>query len=132
MTAHAIDLFAEIFGPADEVAAGLVRLRSSPPLWPVSPDQWSDILAAVETFERNYGPTARARGWTQIGLFGLCPHSPFARLSSLGAAWLIARTGHAVTGVDHIGIALTTRTAARLRIFRGRPDPGAVLAWSLC
>jgi hypothetical protein len=43
----------------------------------------------------------------------------------------VALRGHQVIDVDHIGMMLVTRTAAHLRIMRGRPDPEAVLAWEL-
>jgi hypothetical protein len=42
----------------------MAALRSSPPLWPVGFERWRDILAAVEAFERQWGPVARARGWS--------------------------------------------------------------------
>ena len=125
-----IDPLAEIFEPADEALAGIAQLRSSPPLWPVGFERWCDILAAVEAFERQHGPIARARGWSQTQLYGLHQRAPYARLSAMGAAWVIARTGHRVLEVDHIGMLLVTRTSARLRIVRAAPE-GAMLAWCL-
>jgi hypothetical protein len=44
---------------------------------------------------------------------------------------LMSCLGHQVVDVDHIGMLLVTRTAARLRILCGRPDPEAVLAWAV-
>jgi hypothetical protein len=37
-----------------------------------------------------------------------------------------------VIAVDDKAITMGTRTSARLRIYRGEPNEGAVLAWKLC
>jgi hypothetical protein len=49
----------------------------------------------------------------------------------MGAAFLVALRGHQVVEVGAEAITVVTRTAARLRIFRGEPDQGAVLAWEI-
>jgi hypothetical protein len=63
-----IDLVAEIFERADEVQAGIGR--SSPPLWPMNFEQWFDILAAVEAFERSIHAGAWSLVFTRFKLTG--------------------------------------------------------------
>jgi hypothetical protein len=50
----------------------------------------------------------------------------------MGAAFLVAARGHQVVDVDRMGMVLVSRTAARLRILRGKPEANVVLAWTLC
>jgi hypothetical protein len=124
------DPLAEIFAPADEARAGIAQLRSAPALWPVGFDRWQEILAAIEAFEIQHGAVARARGWLQTQLYGLHPTAPYARLDAMGAAWLIARTGHCVVSIDHVGMRLVTRTASRLQLLRGSADADVALPWA--
>jgi hypothetical protein len=49
----------------------------------------------------------------------------------MGAAFLVALRGHQVISVDHRAIEMVARTSARLRVYRGDPDSGAALAWTL-
>jgi hypothetical protein len=67
-----------------------------------------------------------------VQLYGLDPVAPRARVGRMGAAFLVALRGHQVIDVSAEAITVVTRTSARLRIFRGKPDPGAVLAWEFC
>jgi hypothetical protein len=73
-----------------------------------------------------------AAGWSQLQLYGLDPDAPYARVGRMGAAWLAARADRRVVAIDSVAVHLVTRTASRLRILRGEPDQGAVLAWELC
>jgi hypothetical protein len=50
----------------------------------------------------------------------------------MGGAFLACLRAHRVIGVDANAITMVTRTSARLRVYRGAIDDGAVLAWSLC
>jgi hypothetical protein len=129
----AADLFAPI---ADELpgdlARGLQVLASSPPLWPMHADIWSGIVRTVRAFAESWDGSARACGWSTLSLYGLHPSAPMARLDAMGAAWLLARSGHRVIAVAADAIEVTTSTTARLRIYRTLIDPAAVLAWSLC
>jgi hypothetical protein len=65
-------------------------------------------------------------------LYGLDPIAPRARVGRIGAAFLVALRGHQVVEVDHRAITVVTRTSARLRVYRGEVDTGAVLAWEFC
>jgi hypothetical protein len=40
--------------------------------------------------------------------------------------------GSQVIAIDADAITMVTRTSARLRVYRGEIDRGAVLAWDLC
>ncbi len=128
MTAHATDPFADIFAPADEVAAGMAQLEQSPPLWGTLAE-WHALVARLKAFEQPWGGRARLAGWQPLELYGLHPIAPRTRLSAMGAAFIVALRAHQVVDVDHVGLMLVSRTAARLRILRGRPDTEAVLAW---
>jgi hypothetical protein len=44
---------------------------------------------------------------------------------------LVALRSHHVIEVDAKAITIVARTAARLKVYRGDPGPGAVLAWTL-
>jgi hypothetical protein len=127
----ATDPFEEMFGRGDEARAGLGLLATSPSLWPVSADRWAATVAAVTAFEARWGGLARMGGWTNLAIYGLGRTAPYADLSRMGAAWLAARNDRTVIGIDAGSIMLVTRTAARLRIFRGEPNGGAVLVWEL-
>jgi hypothetical protein len=121
----------DVFGLlTDPVAAGLGLLAQSPPLWG-DRLEWAELVASLRTFEDRWGSAARSATWSLLALYGLCPHAPRARLSRMGGAWVACLRGHRVVDVDATAISLVTRTAARLRIFRGEPDQGAVLAWAL-
>lgn len=132
MTAHsAVDLFEQIFAPADEVAAGLKLLARSRPLWPVDTDRWAAAVATLKAFEERWGGQARARGWDSLNLYGLSRTAPYANLAAMGAAWVLARSGHRAVAVTHELVLVMTYTGSMLRIFRGDGE-GAVLAWELC
>jgi hypothetical protein len=49
----------------------------------------------------------------------------------MGAAFLVVLPGHQVVEVDHKAILMVARMGARLRVYRGELDDGAVLAWEL-
>jgi hypothetical protein len=62
---------------------------------------------------------------------GLHPAAPRARLSATGVGFLVALRAHQVVEVDHRAITMVARTSARLKVYRGEVDPGAVLAWEI-
>jgi hypothetical protein len=132
MAEPAADLFDEIFAPADEVAAGLQLLARSQPLWPIGAKRWAAAVASVAAFEQKFGGEARMCNWSNLALYGLSSTALFASLANMGAAWLVARSGHRVAAVTAESILLIAPTCSRLRIFRGEPDPTTALAWSLC
>ena len=103
-------------GPADRVRREILK---------------NNCFDRLRRFEIPWGGRARLAGWSTLELYGLHPAAPAARLSAMGAAWLIARTGHTVLEIDHVGVLLVARTSSRLRILRGKPDPDAVLAWEI-
>jgi len=119
-------------GPVpDDVLAGLAKLATSPPIWG-SEAEWLELTAGLQAFSVRWFRPAAAAGWSVVDLFGLCPVAPRARLSRMGAAFLACLRGHHVVEVDHRAITMVTRTSSRLRVFRGEPDAGVVLAWELC
>jgi hypothetical protein len=75
---------------------------------------------------------ARAHDWTTMGLYGLSRLAPWSDVSRLGAAWIVALTGHRVAGIDRDGILLISPNCARVRIYRVEPDECTVEAWALC
>lgn len=137
MTAPALDLFTAIEAPIattelGDVLAGIELLARSPPLWSIDRGTfWTDLVARIRAFAERWDGPARACGWTGLTLYGVDARAPGARLSSLGAAILIARRGDRVLEVDAASILVTTRHASRLRVYRTAPDSGAVLAWEI-
>ena len=115
--------------PAD-VAAGLELLARSPALWPISAGAWLDVIACVRGFAERWDAQARAAGWSTLELYSLHQRAPYANLAAMGAAWVVARSGHRVAAVDE-AIMLRSATGAVSRIRRVVLDPAAVLAWSL-
>jgi hypothetical protein len=126
------DLFAPLPDLNTHVLAGLDLLARSPALWPVGTDRWADVLATVKGFEQAHGRPARARGWSDLSLYGLHRTAPYANLAGMGAAFFVARSGHRVAGIDGDGILLISPNGARLRIYRVEPDECAVAVWALC
>lgn len=124
------DLFATEppIGTTAAVDAPLASLLERPPIWPVPPREWSAIITAVRAFAARWHGQAAAAGFTDLQLYGLDPRAPSANLAAMGAAWLIARTGHVVLTIDRAGIELRSRSGARLRLLR-RETAGAVLPW---
>jgi hypothetical protein len=94
------DLFAEIFAPADEVAAGLGALAQSAPLWGTRLE-WTELVTALQSFEGRWGGVARLAGWSVVQLYGLDPVAPRNRLSRMGAGFLASLPGRQVLAVDH-------------------------------
>ncbi len=114
-----------------DVAAGLELLARARPLWPIGTAEWSRAVASVQAFAERWDGAARAAGWSLLELYGVHRRAPYARLSTMGAAWLIARAGYRAVSVDTAAIGVSSSAGNRLRIYRSLPDPGAVLAWSL-
>jgi hypothetical protein len=130
MTAATADLFTPIASELpDDVARGFQMLASSPPLWPVPLAQWLSVVDCVTAFAARWDRPARARGWSTFSLYRLHPGAPLARLDAMGAAWLLARSGHRAIAVAADAIEATT---ARLRIYKTQIDPAAVVGWSPC
>lgn len=116
--------------PAD-VIAGLELLRRSPPLWPIGAEEWSRAVTRALAFAERWDAVARAAGWDDLALYGLHRGAPYANLAAMGAAWVLARSGHVALAVDARSISVATRSGGRLRIYRVEPDSDAVLAWAL-
>jgi hypothetical protein len=137
MTAHPATDERDVFGLPpisdipDDVARGLKTLVCSAPLWPVDIDKWRAAVAAVQAFATVFDARARAHGWTSAGLYGLSRLAPWADVSRMGAAWIVARSGHRVAGIDGDGILLISPNGASLRIYRVEPDECTVAAWEI-
>jgi len=116
----------------DDVARGLKTLAGSAPLWPVDVDKWRVAVTAVRAFAAVFDARARAHDWTSAGLYGLSRLAPWSDVSRMGAAWIVARSGHRVAGIDRDGILLISPNGARVRIYRVEPDECTVAAWALC
>jgi hypothetical protein len=118
-------------GPPADVIAGLELLARSPPLWPISTEEWSRTVASVRAFAERWDASARAAGWRSPELYRLHRRAPYARLDAMGAAWLLAQSGDFALAVDAATIVTTTHTGNRLRIYRTAPIPEAMLAWTI-
>jgi len=129
MTAPALDLFARSEALPADVAAGLVALDQSAPLWPIH--DWRDVVSRLQVFAYRYDAEARRFGWDSSGLYGLHAAEPFQRVGGIGLGWVVARRGHQVLSIDRIAISLRTRSAAIMRFYRGTVDREAVPAWQL-
>ena len=64
------------------------------------------------------------------GLYGLSPDAAQVRRDLMGGAWLANLHGHQTTAIDRTAIRITTRTAARMSVYK--PAAGGVLSWELC
>ena len=95
----------------------------SRPLWPIGAAEWSRAVAGVQAFAERWDGAARAAGWSLLELYGVHRRAPYARLSTMGAAWLVARARYRAVSVDAAAIAVTSPAGNRLRIDRSLPDP---------
>jgi hypothetical protein len=103
------------------------------PDWSKAWSSWTRAtVGAVQDFSAVFDARARAHGWTTVGLYGLSRLAPWADVSRLGAAWIVARSGHRVAGIDRDGILLISPNCDRVRIYRVEPDDCCVEAWALC
>jgi hypothetical protein len=121
------DLFETPTAVPDDVIIGLSVLLDRPPLWPISGPAWIEAVGVVRGFAERWHGEAHAAGWGVLALYGLHHSSPFANISAMGAAWVLARSGHRVVAVLPDVIRLKTRTAAALGIYRPELDRGAAL-----
>jgi hypothetical protein len=117
--------------PAD-VADGLDLLERSPPLWPVERATWVAVVASVAAFADHWDVQARGAGWSPIELYGLHRAAPYANLSAMGAAFVLARSDSSAIAVSADAIVTLSRLGAMMRLYRFPLAPDAVLAWSLC
>ncbi len=116
--------------PAD-VVRGLEALAQVR-LWPVDDETWRGVVGSVSRFAARWDGQARAEGWTALDLYGLHRFAPWANLSAMGAAFVLARSGYSAVAVVDDGIMVRTGTGSTLQIRRFTLNPDAVLAWSLC
>jgi hypothetical protein len=117
--------------PAD-VVHGLGLLARSQPLWPLDTLTWRGMVGSVSDFAARWDGQAREAGWSTLELYGLHRSAPWANLSAMGAAFVLARSGYAAIGVTEEVIMVRSALSATLRIRRFALNPDAVLAWSLC
>lgn len=124
-----------LFLPA-HLVRGLDRLLRSPPLWPVDPAAWGTAVAGVADFAEEWDAQARAAGWLDLELYGLHRFAPWANVSAMGAAWLLARGGYTAIAVTPDVILVRSGRpsghGAALAFHHFAPGADAVLAWSLC
>lgn len=118
---------------AIDPAAGLELLARSRPLWRIGVAAWSYAVASVRAFAEAWDGRARAAGWTAIELYRLHCRAPYARLAAMGAAWLIARSGHRAVGVDAGAIVVGTHAGNRRAstMPRSIPAPRSRGPWQL-
>lgn len=116
----------------DEILRGLELLATSPPLWPIGDVRWEVGVDAVRAFADRWHVQACALGWSPLSLYGLHRRAPYANLAAMGAAFVLARSGHRAVAVDAEAVHVGTTTGAQLRIYRMPPEPESVVAWSLC
>jgi len=121
------DLSASAFEPEAAIAA----LAHAPPLRDVGTAKWMVYTDGLAQFAGRWGKPAQACGWQPLALYGLHPIKPYANLACMGAAWVVALTGHHVLGVDTVSMELKTVAGSRLQILRRAPDPAVVLAWEM-
>jgi hypothetical protein len=133
MSVAAPDLFTPIADDVDpDVMAGLAALMHRPALWPLDRGTiWIDVVTRARAFAERWDRPCRVCGWSTLQLYGVDPKAPGARLSSLGVAWLVARTASQVLEVTPNVIKVTTRSASRLCIYKLPPDPDVALPWKL-
>jgi len=117
--------------PAD-VVHGLDLLARSAPLWPIGADNWSLAVATVEEFAARWHSPASEFGWSTLELYGLHRSAPWANLSAMGAAFVLARSGYSAIDVMAGAIVVRSGFGSTLRIRRFALNPDAVLAWTLC
>lgn len=115
-----------------DVLQGLDLLARSQPLWPVDDATWRGIVGGISDFAARWDGQARAAGWSTLELYGLHRSAPWANLSAMGAAFVLARSGYAAIAVTEEDIMVRSTVSATLRIRRFALNPDAALAWSLC
>lgn len=115
-----------------DVVRGLDLLARSRPLWPIDDVAWRVAIGSVLAFAERWDFQARAEGWTDLELYGLHRFAPWANLSAMGAAFVLARSGFTAIAVVEDGILLRAGTGSTLQIRRFALNPDAVIAWSLC
>ena len=71
-------------GIAHDVAGGLDRLATSPPLWPVDGTAWLGMVERVRTFACQWGARERAAGWSPLEISTVCTG---ARRTPTWPAW---------------------------------------------
>jgi hypothetical protein len=122
MRMNAPDLFTFADQAASSLPDGIHRklaeLARGPPLWPVPVGEWHEITDCVRRFADQWHRPATAAGWTEPQLYGLDDRAPYARLDTMGAAWIIARRRHLVLTVDRTAITVKSRSCAILRFLR--------------
>jgi hypothetical protein len=130
----ACDLFSSIAGDSvdPDVMLGFETLMRAAPLWPMNRGVfWTDIVARARAFAERWDGACRSSGWSTLQLYGVDPNAPSARVSRLGVAWLVAKAASQVLEVTPNVIRVATRSAARLSIYKGPPDPDTALPWEL-
>ena len=119
-------------GIPDDIAGGLDRLTTSPPLWPFEGTAWLAGVECVRTFGCRWDARARTAGWSALELYGPHRPAPCANLTGMGGAFVVARCGHYVVNVAADAIQVRSPTGAILQIYRCELEAQSVLAWSLC
>lgn len=120
----------QLGGVCAEVVHGIELLERSPRLWG-DLLEWTLTVDAVKSFALRWDRRARAAGWSTLELYGVHRHAPATNLSAMGAAFMMALSGHRAIAVEPQFISMRTFTGSVLRFFRFTPPPGAAAAWSL-
>jgi hypothetical protein len=114
-----------------EVISGLDRLRACAPLRGFDGLRWKAIVQLAIDFAWRWDKRAQAHGWGVVELYGLHPRAPAARLSAMGAAFLLAVTPRwRALSIGESSILISTGAAERLRFSR-QSDPESRPAWEL-
>jgi hypothetical protein len=119
-------------GPPADVVNGLDLLARSRPVWPLDATTWRGVVGSVSDFAARWDGQALEAGWSTLELYGLHRSAPWANLSAMGAAFVLARSGYLAIAVTDEAIVVRSALSATLRIRRFALNPDAVLAWSLC
>ena len=118
-------------GVPSEWAKGVCRLLTIPAhaAWPT--DSWPVTQDDAYRFFRTWGAQAHRLGWTELDLFGVHRHAPWARLDGMGLVPLLQ--GREVVVLAEDKAAIKTATGGTLTYRRKKPPyPGeCCLIWEL-
>jgi hypothetical protein len=114
-------------------AAGVARLRATPPPPNYPQHAWTQLIIDAEWFMGRWGTQAARLGWQDWELFGCCRHAPWSRVQGLGLVLLLH--GRELVALTEVEAVINTRTGARQTYRRKPADPlfsaERCMAWEL-
>ena len=113
-----------------EWVQGVAHLLAAPPHPAWTDKGWRVLQADALAFIRDWASQAHGLGWKPLGLFGVHPTAPVARLDAKGLVLLLG--GRPVVALTEDSAAIRTGAGGTLTYRRHpRPPAGRCLVWDL-